>query len=341
MQATARRYSTASILPSRQSNPYVLREVHDIDAMSDEREDGIGGDYLQLDSRPFCARWVVFALPRLVLRFIREDVASVHRVCTPRDKWLVFIPLRMRGGVRWDGIAVTPDCHVVCPPSSESLVCHSGGSEFAIVSVAVSAAANLVDVIRAKLQTPSVAQIIQPPPAEARALASELLEIRTALRLYPETMNSDCVAQTECRLHGKLSRCLRDATLDHAKGGAIHSHGSIVRRAEAFFRAHLGEAVSISQLSTVAGVSERTLRNAFYQVCTTSPKKYLRLWQLHQVRRTLRLAPNDHAAVTTAATRHGFYELGRFAVQYRTVFGEPPSVTLHRARREPSIVRPA
>src|SRR4029453_15102040 len=115
--------------------------------------------------------------------------------------------------------------------------------------------------------------------------------IRTTLRLCPETMTCDSVADTEFKLHGELDRCLRDATVEHAGGGAVPSRGFIVKRAEAFFRAPLDEAVSISRLSTVVGVSERSLRNAFYQVCTTSPKKYLRLWQLHQVRSPLRAAP--------------------------------------------------
>ena len=300
--------------------------------MADEHDDGVGGDYVQLDSRPFCARWMVFTLPRLVLRFTREDVGSLRRMRAPTDKWLVFIPLRMRSGVRWDGCVVTPDCHVVCPPSSESLVCHGGGAEFAIVTVAASAAVNLVDAIRDKLPAAS-AQIIHPPPAEARALTTELLAVRTTLRLFPETMTCDSVAKTELRLHGELNRCVRDATIDQANRDAVHSRASIVRRAETFFREHLGEAVSISQLSTVVGVSERSLRNAFYQVCTTSPKKYLRLCRLHQVRRTLRSAPDDHAAVTVAATRHRFYELGRFAGQYPYGVWRAPSATLHRARR--------
>jgi AraC family ethanolamine operon transcriptional activator len=77
------------------------------------------------------------------------------------------------------------------------------------------------------------------------------------------------------------------------------------------------------------GVSERSLRNAFYDVYTTSPKRYLKLWQLHQVRRELRAA---HASVTDVATLHGFFELGRFAGEYKALFGEVPSATLHKAR---------
>jgi hypothetical protein len=36
--------------------------------------------------------------------------------------------------------------------------------------------------------------------------------------------------------------------------------------------------------------------------------------------------------VAEHARRHGFTELGRFAVVYRTVFGESPSTTLRRVR---------
>ena len=101
---------------------------------------------------------------------------------------------------------------------------------------------------------------------------------------------------------------------------------------EEFCRHHVGEPVSIAQLSSVAGVSERSLRNAFYDVYTTSPKRYLKLWQLHQVRRALRSVTGDEGTVTDVATLHGFYELGRFAGEYKALFGEAPSQTLHKAR---------
>jgi AraC-like DNA-binding protein len=105
-----------------------------------------------------------------------------------------------------------------------------------------------------------------------------------------------------------------------------------VRRAEAFVRSHISEGISIARLSTVAGVSERSLRNAFYDVYTTSPKRYITLWQLHQVRRTLQTSGGPAATVTNAATSHGFFELGRFAAAYKSLFGETPSETLQRAR---------
>jgi AraC-like DNA-binding protein len=129
----------------------------------------------------------------------------------------------------------------------------------------------------------------------------------------------------------RLTACLERSAAAHndASGG---SRSRIVCRAEEFFRSHVSEGVSVAQLSTVTGVSERSLRNAFYDVYTTSPKRYMKLWQLHQVRRALRAVQVASATVTDVATSHGFYELGRFAGAYKSLFGEAPSETLNKAR---------
>jgi AraC family ethanolamine operon transcriptional activator len=89
--------------------------------------------------------------------------------------------------------------------------------------------------------------------------------------------------------------------------------------------------VTIAQLSAASGVSERSLRNAFYEVCAVGPKRYLRARSLHHVRRALTTGALG-ASVTNVATLHGFYELGRFAGEYRALFGEAPSQTLQKTR---------
>jgi AraC-like DNA-binding protein len=58
------------------------------------------------------------------------------------------------------------------------------------------------------------------------------------------------------------------------------------------------------------------------------PKRYLMLRHLHLARQALREAAPDANTVTDIATRFGFWQLGRFSIKYRALFGEAPSATL-------------
>ena len=93
---------------------------------------------------------------------------------------------------------------------------------------------------------------------------------------------------------------------------------------------HVGEYLSVQQLATAAGVSERTLRDAFQHCFGLAPVQYLNRRTLHQVRRGLESADPSVATVTEIATEFGVWELGRFARDYCNLFGELPSETLHR-----------
>jgi AraC-like DNA-binding protein len=55
--------------------------------------------------------------------------------------------------------------------------------------------------------------------------------------------------------------------------------------------------------------------------------------RLSEARRALSSPVSTYATVTQIATDHGFVELGRFSVEYRRAFGEPPSATLRRAQQ--------
>jgi AraC-like DNA-binding protein len=105
----------------------------------------------------------------------------------------------------------------------------------------------------------------------------------------------------------------------------------LVEQAERLALAHIDEPLHISTLCRTLEISERTLRKAFHKVHGLPPCRRLRMLRLSEVRRALLAADCRRVTVTEIATEFGFLELGRFSVEYRKVFGESPSQTLHHA----------
>ena len=99
--------------------------------------------------------------------------------------------------------------------------------------------------------------------------------------------------------------------------------------AEDYMRAHLDTAITNEQLAELTGISLRTLYNSFRKFRGVSPMRYLRDLRMEKVRQEL-LDTSRLRNVTSVATRWGFFELGRFAAEYRKRYGESPSDTLKR-----------
>ena len=106
---------------------------------------------------------------------------------------------------------------------------------------------------------------------------------------------------------------------------------AVVRRAEAYVRAHLDQPIPLARLCRLVGVSERSLRNAFYSVHGISPKRWMVAERLQGAQIALREPRDMSITVTGVATGYGFFQLGRFAAIYKQTFGEAPSKTLYSA----------
>ena len=109
-----------------------------------------------------------------------------------------------------------------------------------------------------------------------------------------------------------------------------------VSRVEEYLDVHARTVTSLAELCTVAGVSERTLEYAFREQIGVSPSRYLRIRRLNGARAELLRAESGTTRVKEVAMSWGFWELGRFAREYRLLFGERPSATLAHGGREPA-----
>lgn len=102
-----------------------------------------------------------------------------------------------------------------------------------------------------------------------------------------------------------------------------------VRRVEQFIIGNVDQSITLEQLVEVGGVSARALFDGFRRFRGTSPMAFLKAVRLERARDDLRNAGSGDS-VTTIACRWGFYQFGRFAAEYKRMFGELPSETLRK-----------
>jgi AraC-like DNA-binding protein len=108
---------------------------------------------------------------------------------------------------------------------------------------------------------------------------------------------------------------------------------AVVRRVEEYLEAHASAPIDMPTLARVTGYSTRSIHRAFRRHRDCTPMAFLADTRMRLARRVL-LDARKGAHVATIAFDCGFSHLGRFATEYRRRFGETPSETLERARRD-------
>jgi AraC-like DNA-binding protein len=136
--------------------------------------------------------------------------------------------------------------------------------------------------------------------------------------------------------HGLEQQLIEALVKGLAKGSAIEpapatrKHRDMVLRMEDLLQAQPEGALRIAEICDALGVSERTLRLACAEQLGMGPTEFVRRRRMQLVYRSLSRGNSEPASVADVARRYGFRALGRFAADYRALYGELPSATLRR-----------
>jgi len=103
-------------------------------------------------------------------------------------------------------------------------------------------------------------------------------------------------------------------------------------RAIDFIHANIHRPLTVIDIAEAVGISVRSLQAGFRQFKDTTPVAYLRRLRL-QTAHTELSSPENTLPVREVALKWGFTQMGRFAAQYRGMFGVSPSETVRRAGR--------
>jgi AraC-like DNA-binding protein len=179
--------------------------------------------------------------------------------------------------------------------------------------------------------------IIHPRPE----LMSRLLKLHKVVgQLAHETPEilqvPEVLRALENELVHTMTRCLAESGVVETSTGH-RRHKTIIARFEEFLAANSDRPLYLTEICAGVGVAERTLRGACEEHVGMGPIRFLTLRRMHLVRRALLQADPSKSTVTRVVTDHGFWELGRFSVSYRALFGESPSETSQSAARGPEL----
>lgn len=288
----------------------------------------------------FAAKITRIDLRRLWMQRFVETLPRTIYSAQPAGRVVMAFRTRPGPSLRRGGVEMGPAD--ISLSEGASFYQHSSGAvDFASMSlptdqmIAAIGEATGRDLIR-----PGRSLMISPRPAAMARL----------LRLHTEaaelaTNAPDIIADADAAhgleqalLHAALA-CLDDGPIDEDRA-SLRQHQLIMRRFHRLLEARPDGALYLPAVCETIGVTERTLRRCCHEQFGMGPMRFLLLRRMHLARRALRAADPSAANVTAIAMQFGFWELGRFAVAYRSLFGEPPSATLRQPMEQsPSAER--
>jgi AraC-like DNA-binding protein len=267
---------------------------------------------------------------RLAIQRNEETLARVVKNSFDRRQYAMVFALRPnQQSVHINGTEVSPADLIVFGAGAEGHNRIAPNNHWGSIAVTHKTLASMGEIlIGRELIAPTSTYRIRPPPA----LLSRMLNLHAAAGHLVETV-PDILVKPE------VARALEQALLEAmvaciaSENAPVahnidHRHGAVPRRLEEFLEANLDRTVYVEELCKATGVSYPTLRGCCQDLLGMSPKRYLWLRRMHLARRALRIADPLTTNVTEIATDHGFWELGRFSVAYRSLFGEAPSTSL-------------
>jgi transcriptional regulator GlxA family with amidase domain len=183
----------------------------------------------------------------------------------------------------------------------------------------------------AGLSMPRGAEFLQRDPASVRRFFAWGKRLVTAAERRPELFNDrrETRVTAQVELLEALLAAL-GATTDFKpprRDDTRKAQSRIVKDAEVYALAHMGDRLYVTDLCKAAGASERSLEYAFKEIMGMTPVAYLTRVRLHRVRQA---ASPGSTTVSVEALNGGFWHFGDFSRAYRDCFGELPSETLRR-----------
>jgi AraC-like DNA-binding protein len=280
----------------------------------------------------FSARVIKIDLHRLWMQQLTETLPRSWYVQMKDPRRLAIgFPAAAGSPMKRQGIDLMPEDIALFSPAEPGWHTTSGPSQFATMSLPEDDLVELGIVLTGQTIMPAtLVSTAKVAPALLKRLqslhraAAYLVEHSPEILADPNTARGLEAPLTEAMIACLASGRMRTETASQRRGSLI------IKRLRELEEANRDRTLYLTEVCKAIRVSQRTLTDICQDVLGVSPKRYLYLRRLHLVHRELRDTVPGRGQVTQIATKYGFWELGRFSVAYREVFGQSPSASLRQ-----------
>jgi AraC-like DNA-binding protein len=281
----------------------------------------------------FWARLTRVVLPHLDVLSVSESLPRTAYIAWRPERACVAFPLRADSFPVWGGVRLQRG-HLVFHSRGERLHQRTNGpTEWGVLSLEPRRLAAVGRALTGRdLIAPLAGRLLRPARREiARLLGLHAAAARLAKQQSKLIRDPEVMRAMQHDLIEALVSCLTSE--DERDLGGWRCRKQVMDRFEHVLAENPATQIPVSELSAAIGLSERTLRSCCTEFLGISPSRYLRLRRLRLTHLALRAVGSAPTSVADVARRYGFSELGRFAEAYRASFGESPSTTLRRAKK--------
>ena len=292
-------------------------------------------EFSRMEKGSFVAELVQIDLGRLWLQGFSESLARLAHHATVPDRIIVGFTTQSNSCLRTDGREMRHGALLRYGEGFSGFQRSIGPAQFGTLALPIAGMEDFAATFGSVDFQPSRETLIVHPALAAMETLQKTYAAAVHLaKQVPEVIaNGEVARGLEQTLISALADCFHTAATPHDKT-LRPGHKRIMQGFHTILESDPTHVFYVPEICRRLGVSNRTLTTCCNDALGVSPHRYLRLRQLNLAHRALKLADPATRSVTEIATEHGFWELGRFAVAYRALYGETPSATLRRA---PSI----
>ena len=291
----------------------------------------VHGEFLARGAGNFAGTVIKIDLQRLLMQRSEENLPRTWRLEMLPTRSAICFPITPESRISTDGVELRSTEILPLSPTTIHWNKISAPSKIGSISLPADDLAALSNAVVGRDLTPPryAAPFTVSSPAMAKLQRLHAAACHLAETAPEIIANAEAARGLEQALIGAMFACFdeRSAQEDTA---SRRRHNAIIERFRALARENAEQALYLTDVCARIGVPSRTLHQCCREHMGMGPKRYLMLRRMNLARRALLAAAATGATVTEIATQLGFWELGRFAVVYKSQFGESPSATLHR-----------